>query len=420
MFHASARFRDWAGARPWMSGGGFAIMRSGGPTASQMLSDSLASAVFAADAGVSEPRLWAMEAATLEQSILFAVAEALGFGLSDRPRELAARLGPALQFRNMILVGQMSCELDSCRVAETGELLDCLSKLPQPAPLTIVLFVHGENAAGAPTVFDFRTGAPNELALAYLDAPESTRWAAYLHHRLAWESAGDLERTFTFASAPELASLPARAGDDAALERALGTLADRGFAALDGPTRAAWRAYAAGSDTLPTAGEGLWRPEFGDDLRPAPWLARALLRLGAKGAPRWRLRGCLACRPLATEVLGRCLELETRLHAAHATELIFAVTSAEARAQELYSRFKAGESPLLAYPLDHPAPPNQPEDVWLFATMGEVVRQLRPKLNCSVADRYWELVSLRNGVAHGHHVGWAQWQALRRLSGLSI
>ena len=105
-----------------------------------------------------------------------------------------------------------------------------------------------------------------EMALTALGAPDPVRWATYLHHRLAWESAGSLERTLLTAAAPELATLPAHTGDDAALEMALGLLADRFFATLTDANRQAWTNYAAQpAASYPANCPGLWIPVAGDE-----------------------------------------------------------------------------------------------------------------------------------------------------------
>ena len=422
-FRDSARFSGWLSTRPWLSGGGLAVLRCGGPGAGQVLEEVLQGAVLAADAGACRPQVREWNIPEDEAGGSFgALGDALGLAQTpSRARELAQRLGPVLSEQQIILVGRLAG--DDARkgrlLTELGELLDLLSKQPERPTLTLLLWTDGGQLGGAPSTFDFRIGGPAEMALTALGAPDPVRWATYLHHRLAWESAGSLERTLLTAAAPELATLPAHTGDDAALEMALGLLADRFFATLTDANRQAWTNYAAQpAASYPANCPGLWIPVAGDEPRPEPSLARALLRRGAEKRVRWRLRDSVACRPLATELLMRCLDLEAQLRTDHAHALIPRPAAAGERCNDQHARYADGRLPLMEYPASHPAPPTRQEDVWLFATLGEIVRYLDPGLNRNVSRRYHDLVDLRNAVAHGHHVGWNQWQALRRLSGL--
>ncbi len=346
---------------------------------------------------------------------LACLADSLGLPEPAQLRTFAASLSEALTERAYVFTVVLDSAPSAAWLNQEQELLDMLSKISSTAVFTMVGFFQGSSAAGAPLLFDFRVGVPAASALGEVSASEVARWSAYLHQRLAWECGGDVELAIQWAERGDLADIAASVGLDETLEATLGRLAEARFAQLSQEVASAWRAFASGA-AAPSAGVGMWRQSHCAEWRPAPWLARALLRQGATGAARWQLRGCLVCRPLAAAILAACFDLETRLQARHAARLIMDTSSLSGRAAETHEAYIAGQYPALSYPPSHPAPPDRPEDVWLFASLGEVVTHLSPSLSRTVRSDYRDLVSLRNGIAHGHHVGWAQCQTLHRLS----
>lgn len=86
------------------------------------------------------------------------------------------------------------------------------------------------------------------------------------------------------------------------------------------------------------------------------------------------------------------------------------------RAREAHRRFLGNGADAIGYPGARPAPPVEPGDVWLFSSLGEIVTGLAPRLPAATVTAYRQLVALRNGLAHGHHPGWLQCQAIRKLS----
>ena len=86
------------------------------------------------------------------------------------------------------------------------------------------------------------------------------------------------------------------------------------------------------------------------------------------------------------------------------------------QARDSFERFKRGNDQFVSYPTKYPAPPSRLKDAWAFATLGEV---LRASPSGAVADLFFDILRLRNAIAHGHYVGWAHikhaWQQLRRF-----
>jgi len=402
-----------------MEGGGFALLRSGGPNAADFLGDSLRGAIHAANTGASDLQIVPLETASAEVGFAACLAETLGLPPPQRLRDFAEKVAVALDGRPCVFLGQLATEPPVAFLSEAAELQDFLGKLAGRPALAILVLVSGPSAATSALTFDFTTGHPVEAALAHLEGPQATSWTAYLHHRLAWECAGDLELALLWASEPAVESLSRRVGDDTALETQLGQLADRRFATLEELVRDSWLAFAQQTRAAPsTDGPGYWHPNPSDSSRPQAWLARALLRAETRGAARWLLRSCINCRPLGAEILGRCLELEVALRTRHAATLISASAFVTDQTQESFRRFREGRNAALAYPASHPSPPDQPEDAWLFASLGEVVTALDGHLTPGARRSYRDLVALRNGLAHGHHPGWAQVQAIRNLASL--
>lgn len=419
-FHGSTALASWLGARPWIEGGGLAFIRCGGPNAADFLAEALRGATHGADAGASNLRLVPLETRSAIAGFATCLAETLGLPVPDRLRTFAEKVGEVLEGRTLLFVGRLDASPSVNFVSEAAELKDLLTKLPTQPALTVIVVYEGEELTHSALTFDFTSGRPIESVLAPLETIGAGPWNAYLHHRLAWECAGDLELSLEYAADATIDSLKQRAGDDEALESVLGQTSDSRFNTLEEPVRLAWLDFASESKPVPLNMRGRWQPQPGDTPRPQPWLARSLLRAGASGASRWQLRDCLSCQPLASAILARCLELESGLRTRHSPTLLQRSNILRDQTREAHRRFLAGGNSKLVYPQNHPAPPNHPDDVWLFATLGEVVNALSGHLIPATADSYRDLVGLRNGLAHGHHPGWAQLEAIRRFDAMFI
>jgi hypothetical protein len=420
-FHGSAALASWLGARPWIEGGGLAFVRCGGPNAADFLAEALRGATHGADAGASELRLMPLETGRAPFGFSTCLADTLGLPAPERLRTFAEKVGEALEGRTRLFIGRLDTAPSVNFISEAAELKDLLTKLPSQPALTMIVIYQGEGLLHSALTFDFTSGRPIESVLAPLETIGAGQWSAYLHHRLAWECAGNLELALAWAGELAIDSLSQRAGDDEALEAALGQASDSRFTTLDEPVRQAWLDFATESKPMPpTEMGGRWQPQPGDTPRPQPWLARSLLRAGALGASRWQLRDCLSCHPLATAILIRCLELEASLRTRHSPTLLRRGHTLTERTREAHQQFLEGRNSTLIYPQNHPAPPNHPDDVWLFASLGEVVTALSGILVSATARSYRDLVGLRNGLAHGHHPGWAQLEAIRKFDAMFI
>jgi hypothetical protein len=415
-FHDSTSLASWLAALPWRREGGLAIIRGGGQTTAPLFIEALASAVASADGGVRSYQLIPLELG-VENGILEAIAATLGLPNCARPRDFVLNLSELSHERSLVFTAVCSGEIEAPFLAGAMQLLDHLSKQPVPVPLTIFLLAVGPIAGSAPAVFDFRTGSPAEPPLAFSSSSAVARWAAYLHHRVAWECGGDAELATKWCAHAEWEALISRVGNDDGLERLLNCLASEELQSLPRQYCLDWLDFFEQRGRMP--GQGAWRPAAGDGARAAPWLARALLLKKPAGALRWRLRRLLTCRPLAAALLARCLELEGELLGRFAGELIAETSRAPERCRVAWQSFIDRTTPALTYPASHPAIPDAPEDTWLFGTLGEVLYHLDAELSYGDRRRYRELLALRNGIAHGHHVGWQQCEILQRMSALS-
>lgn len=289
-----------------------------------------------------------------------------------------------------------------------------LGKAAPSCPLTIVLPV-ARTFAGCDRDWDLGVGAPCQPALDSLDLPDPVLWRRYVHHRLAWETGGDLERARSW-DAAGIGSIAS--GDDAALERKLNECAMADLNAVPSEVAEHWNTsvqadprgqVAAPKGSLGSELERLglwWRPIHTDRLRPSPWAARAALLGSPNGLLRPWLRSCLACAPLAREIMNRCSDMESLERSRLARDLRSA--SPKQETHQLYDRYKEpGDFLQRTYP---PLSPARPHDVWDFASYGEIL------IKTQMGRGYREdLRQLRNTLAHGHPPTWFLIQRLRTV-----
>ena len=114
--------------------------------------------------------------------------------------------------------------------------------------------------------------------------------------------------------------------------------------------------------------------------------------------------------PLAGEILSLCMQFEsqiqTKLHGRQNRDKV----SEQMNLNQ--ARFNSGRDDFVVYPSAFPASPKSEDDIWAFASLGE---NLRSCPNGAVPDLYWNVLRLRNAVAHGHYVGWAHARVALRM-----
>lgn len=244
-----------------------------------------------------------------------------------------------------------------------------------------------------------------------------TLWMAYAHLRIYWESAGNLGHALALSKLVE--SIPPE--DDERFEDCLqqyssSMIVHPSFSVLKKMVSNIDVGVRSPPSTIHELVEKrlMWSPPGTQSPRVVPWAARALLRIAQlSGREVGNLRHGLVCSPLAAEILALCLQSEqdvrSRLHGRG--DLI--KLAEKSKATENHAKYIAGIDDAIAYPDAHPAPPSRPDDVWAFASLGEV-------LHCSpigaISDLDRSILRLRNGIAHGHYVGWHHVKiALRQL-----
>jgi hypothetical protein len=276
--------------------------------------------------------------------------------------------------------------------------------------MTALVLDTPEERAGGGSI-DLTVGWPVDPVLpAYADGV-SRLWRAYLHGRVAWETAGDLSRAARW-STGGFSSLADE--DDSGCEQLLNRLSRAEFRKVGSGTRKKFTEYVTAflhptrsrSDLLRRADDLLqpgllWKPDGNDWPQPVPWAARAALSSRAIPDAESLLRGCLICRPLAREVQGRCLDLESRERA-----VCWALRTRDVPHPEAARRWQdfGGDPTNFARVFYPPGCPAEPVDSWPFTTFGEFLHATSPS---SPQWSVWhELRELRNGLAHNHYICW--------------
>jgi hypothetical protein len=420
-FRDSAALDAWMAAAPWLSRGEVRVVRIGSAEAAPDFLAALARAVRGHDAGRSGVTFYPVAADALSAGFPAALAEALevpvgGLNRFELLRQTARRLAghpgvvlvppaPAGEGAPSRLVEEATDWLDRLRRAEAGVQVAVL-----------LLDTPRQRLQGK--VFDLSVGLPVDRLLRGPGVAAPAMWRGYLHYRLAWESAGDPE----WAAASEAAARALPVGADADFERLLNDAALAAYEALPGARRLEARQYL--EERLKAAKPRSWLAQRAADLeqdrllwRPfgagqplaAAWLARALLLNRAAEVCDFHLRDCLVCAPLAHELLGRCFDLESQERSA-----LWARRSDRAppdRAGERFGAFRVSAS--LSAGLYPPGCPALPVDPWPFATFGEFLSVMAA--DDPRRDTWYDLLNLRNHVAHGHYVSWAAVEKLREI-----
>lgn len=388
---------DWLSRRPWLGAGGLLIAQA--PSHDEGTVDALRREIFAADARVSEVRVIVLSGPA-ERSLTELVGEWL-CAETRREREVILSLADDLDVRPAVFVlDARPCDGVSPWADQAAAMLDMAAKLgAERLPSFVVL--HGREQAPLRGSYRLDRGWPVGLARSLLDESEDSLWTRYVHLRFAWECGGVIEDGRDCAALA--GDMPLR--DDDELERVLNRFATVKFHLLPEGEREAWLAFASapgrGSTDLTLFGH---REVVEGRLTPVPWVARALLVLGAAQGSKLRaLRTEINCRPLIEQVLNRCFAVEASLRG----RLPECLPDPPADLQTRYDQYRArgAMGPYLAselYPETHPSPPR---DGWDFASIGQVTSHL-PSKEAAEWKLFRRVGDLRNVVAHGHYIGW--------------
>ncbi len=290
------------------------------------------------------------------------------------------------------------------------DLVDYAAKTATSGALAVIAIDDRSLLSLNPT-YDFRNGKPVGKLLSFASSAPVVMWQAYLHHRIAWEVAGNLDLAYRLDDA--LGGIAV--GEENALEASLNGFADALAAENQAGLKELDRALAVtvrdGAARDPRHGESddiralelagfLWPSEGRRGMHITPWAARALART-TNGLPyAWQTRAAMVCMPLAGELLETCFELESRIRS---SVLSRGVANAPSETtEEHFTRFIDGKDGVISYPRQHPAIPSDKKDIWAFASLGEVLKAT----NFFTPDAFWQTLYLRNAVAHGHYVCW--------------
>jgi hypothetical protein len=300
--------------------------------------------------------------------------------------------------------------------AEARAFSDRARKTSPDFATAFVVMVTGGDAAEVEE-FDFTSGAPDDQVLRLLDDTRERLFRGYLHARVAWESAGSINRARRLERVIEAV----RVGDDDALEVGLNEFARQVYREVGDEARRKLGDFLAAitrgasvdarriAPELGSVGL-LWSPFGRDRWRVVPWVGRAVLLQDPATESSLLLRSQMTCAPLAREILGRCLELEARERAKLARQIGGSQPPREAVVRLASFQAQEGYGDAALYPRFSPA---RPRDAWAFAEFGAFVETAeRSGASPRHVRELHALRLLRNALAHGHYAGWA---ALRKL-----
>jgi|GEM_PF-1822564 len=417
-YRDSDRFAEWILGRPWLARNEVRSVRFVQSAAYSSVFAAIHEAMLGADRGTTDLRETRLDPSRVTQNG-FAKALAAKLGLSSDNDHYALHQSLARHLANqtrICLIAPLPAHVPTAS-DQAEQSVDLIRKIIADARL-IVVFADTLREPLSGESFDFSRGEP----LVPLSFQESRQriWDRYLHVRLSWEAAGDPTRSADIANgfsghlAPE---------DDVAVERVFNEYADRETARVspelrtriltlrsvseDARGRASISSKSAQDDLL---ARGLaWRPNDGELIAPAPWLARGLLRTANVQAQIEFLRGCLRCVPLHRELLTECLLWESVERGHLLRDLSSRSPGDETR--RMLEDFQQGRG--LTYKLHPQGCPAAPNHAWAFASLGEVLMNFAG--TGTRREARFRLLYLRNHLAHGHYVGWEAVSELLQL-----
>lgn len=405
-FQGSATFQSWLERRPWMKDGGICVIRS---RAANAAAGPLIPAIRRGAHAVQEDNGYLTvrvvscggAAGTPQQALM------RHFGLDPDMRPVEARdlIRERLLDRRQLLIMQDEEEVDLYDWERFLALTEHYLKAAVPVPLAIVVIDTRAKLTYEPVChFDTGYARPQVLAdAAIVDDP--TIWSRYVHMRAWWDAAGSMAQASALTS--RLAAVGV--GRDETVEDALQTFAEELWPTYKQSGSLLHQWLDSGRRPAPTHVEAellnrglLWRPPGMQGLQVVPSVGRSVLKqpsLPETGV--WHLRPAIVCAPLAAELLSLCLLLENRIRLRLSGRGDIGKLKGETKSR--HQKFCEGNDLQTYYPARHPAPPSKPSDVWAFASLGETLNSCLPSL---VSDIDRGVKDLRNGLAHGHYVGW--------------
>jgi hypothetical protein len=406
-FAGSEKFQSWTKSRPWQGDGGICVIRTGEVGPIDELVHSVSKNIRGMNGTDRPVAIRLIECGGINgtpfQALLCALELAPTLSVFDARSYIRERLLD----RPTVFILKESDLVPPSAWEEFVALIEHYRK--QTVPICALIFDKSASVHVEPTC-DFTIGrCLHHVLTNATTSPVDLVWSAYVHLRVYWESAGSMGRAIAIGEF--IAGLSA--GDDERLEELLQEFAllmskHPSFPML---SRTILEVDAGGNIPANVIHElvekGLmWRPAGTHSPRVVPWAARALLKTASlKGREVGNLRHSLVCSPLAAEILALCLQTEqfvrSRLHNRGNLERL----SADSKASAAHTRFSSGAETAIVYPNAHPSPPSRAEDIWVFASLGELFGCC-PSVAVSDLDR--EVLYLRNGIAHGHYVGWHQ------------
>jgi hypothetical protein len=378
--------------------------------------------VYGRVAGRRDVRLYTLDVAT-STDFLSAIFRRLDIRDHVTEYERLLELARRLEEQPCVFLLPLGASVPGEITNAAEALLDAVDKVGGAVRPTFVFVLSSLlGVSGLPD--DFTTGWPVACEPGEVGRHPSESWCAYLHLRLAWETAGNLHRAERWNTVYRIERLPD--GEDQFLEQALNRAAADAYKDVPEETRQQIETHLAESSNIERAGQSLWQPW--DELQqwglvwltpgtqvpgPSPWFARALLLRGAKGPVRNLLRNSLVCAPLSRQVLSACFDLEAHERARCAADLPDESQASRDTLQS-YHRFQRGDenSEAAFYTEDCPA---RPDDVWHFAAWGEIIERMRPSSTGSRTYSRHKLRVLRNALSHGHYVSWCMLCRLREV-----
>lgn len=405
-FEGSHRLSTWVDTALSGQESNVLAIRVSGPRQAELLSAAVVTMVYAAGAGGSDVQIRLLGSEVPVRTASGVLRDALEVELSagaDQRRDIE-RVADELSIRQRVL----AVDATGWTRTEAKRTFDALAalgtsacKLEHGAALSAMVMHQAPLWADALEAAVDVGGPAVSVTEALVSSP-SVLWSAYLHHRLAWEAGGDLDRALGWNDT--LAQSARSYGDDDAFESQLGALST---AALTPELRSAVLAYLRASPKDPTQARvrreleqqrALWSPS--GVTRVVPWIARAILLADPTPLLRAQLRWGLVCAPLRRDLLALCLELEGAARATHARD----VGDPPESARDDWDTFRARRpgSDARFYPAESPATPEGP---LAFAELGAFLTALRA--GPARATMLHRLRLLRNYLAHGHYISWA-------------
>ena len=416
----SRRFTAWAEAKPWIFEGGVCVIRTEPDQSIGIVFSSVTRFLHGINSGERVLDVKHIECGGTQGRPIEALLSEFELSSDVSPFEARDRIANRLLDRSVILVFTERAPVDPNDWEHLVNMLEHFRKASNPVRLCAVI-IDARGVVHSEPVCDFASGRPSHPVLSDASSINSTGvvWSSYLHHRIAWEAGGSLAYALSLSGEVERCAL----GDDEELERQLQAHAEAALQSHRGREKLfEWIGFDSGVGRVDAARRKssatgvfatglLWRPPAMNSFHVVPWASSALLKL--PNLPRtqvWTLRHHLVCAPLAAEILSLCLKFEsqiqTRLHGRQKPDCI------SQKMIDSHSRFKGGSDDYVIYPDAFPLRPEREEDVWAFASLGEMLKSCPQS---AVPSTYWSTLWLRNAVAHGHYVGWRHVELARRM-----